>query len=170
MITGKEDLIPALMEAYLMEKGTREFYIYASYQALDLSARAMFLNLSGWEEKHMQYIQFLYQSLMNDLDIVGFEKFKEGTYAPDTESGIPVKELESKINLHTFTTDLEAISLAMEIEDKAYNLYRDLSGKAADTNVRVVLEEMKEQELKHMDYLKNLKTKLLFKEESRERR
>lgn len=170
MITGKEDLIPALIEAYLMEKGTMEFYAYASDKTLDPGARDIFLKLSGWEEKHMQYIQFLYQSLINDLDIVGFEKFKERAYAADTESGIPVKELESKIDLHSFAGDLEAISLAMEIEDRAYNLYKGLSGKAADTNVRVVFQEMMEQELKHMDYLKNLKTRLLIKEESRERR
>lgn len=170
MITGKEDLIPALIEAYLMEKGTMEFYAYAFGKTLDQGAREIFLKLSEWEEKHMQYIQFLYQSLINDLDIVGFEKFKERAYAADTESGIPVKELESKIDLHSFTSDLEAISLAMEIEDRAYNLYKGLSGKAADTNVRVVFQEMMEQELKHMDYLKNLKTRLLVKEESRERR
>ncbi|MCX7794272.1 MAG: hypothetical protein N2257_07730 [Thermodesulfovibrionales bacterium] len=69
MITGKEDLIQSLMEAYLMEKGTKEFYIYAASNVLNTGAREMFLYLSEWEEKHMQYIQFLYQSFTNDFDI-----------------------------------------------------------------------------------------------------
>lgn len=160
MVTGKEDLIQALIEAYLMEKGTREFYAHVSDNALNPDARETFFMLSEWEEKHMEYIQFLYQSFTHDFDIMGFEKFRERANAPFTESGIPVKELESRMEKYNFTDDMGALSIAMEIEGKAYNLYRKLSEKAVDTNAGIVFQEMMEQELKHIDYLKNLRTKL----------
>lgn len=157
---GKEDLIQAIIEAYLMEKGTREFYANASDNALNPDAKEAFFMLSEWEEKHMEYIQFLYQSFTHDLDIIGFEKFRDKTDAPFAESGIPVKELESIMEKYNFTDDKGALSLALEMEGKAYNLYRKLSEKAVDINARVVFQEMMEQELKHIDYLKNLRTKL----------
>lgn len=160
MITGKEDIIQALIEAYIMEKGTRDFYTYASDNALNPDAREAFSMLSEWERKHMEYIQFLYQSFTQDLDIIGFKKFRKMVSAPFTESGIPVKELESEMEKYSFTNDMGALSLAQEIEGKAYNLYRRLSEKAVDTNARIIFEEMIEQELKHIEYLRNLKEKL----------
>ncbi len=48
----------------------------------------------------------------------------------------------------------------MEIEGKAYNLYRKLSQDAADTNTKVVFKEMMDQEVKHVNYLKDLRVKL----------
>ncbi|MFN3480286.1 MAG: ferritin family protein [Thermodesulfovibrionales bacterium] len=160
MITGKEDIIQALIEAYLMEKGTMEFYAHASDKALNPDARETFSMLSEWEKKHMEYIQFLYQSFTQDLDIIGFERFRKRMPAPIIEAGIPVKELESKTEKYSFTDDMGALSLSLEIEGKAYNLYRMLSEKAVDTNTRVIFEEMMEQELKHIEYLRDLRERL----------
>jgi len=90
----------------------------------------------------------------------GFEEFRERTDAPVTEAGIPVKDLESRLEKHDFIDDMGALVLALEIEGKAYNLYRQMSEKAADNNARVVFREMMEQELRHVDYLKRMRTKL----------
>jgi len=49
----------------------------------------------------------------------------------------------------------------MEIEGKAYNLYRKLSQDAEDTNAKVVFKEMMDQEVKHVEYLKKLRLKLV---------
>lgn len=160
MITGKEDIIQALIEAYLMEKGTREFYTHVSDNAINPDARETFSMLSEWEKKHMEYIQYLYQSFIQDLDIIGFEKFRKMVSAPFTEAGIPVEELESEMEKYSFTDDMGALSLSLDMEGKAYNLYRRLSEKAVDTNARVIFQEMMEQELKHIEYLRNLKERL----------
>ncbi len=160
MITGKEGLIQALIEAYLMEKGTNEFYAQASLKSIDKEAKKTFKELSDWEERHMEYIQFLYQSVQDDRDIKGFEEFSNKTASPVTEAGIPVKELEAKLEQYNFIDDMGALIIALEIEGKAYNLYRKLSESAVDSNARVVFKEMMEQELKHVDYLKKLRIRL----------
>ena len=159
MMTGKEDLLRALIEAYLMEEGTHNFYSGAAEKAVNPEAKKMFAELSEWEERHMDYIQYLYQSIAGDRDIEGFETFKKRTDAPVTESGIPIKELEAHTEKYVFVDDKGALNFALEMEGKAYNLYRKLSGETSDSNTRVVFEEMMSQEVKHIDYLKNLRQK-----------
>ena len=154
MITGKEDLLRALIEAFLMEKGTNLFYDHAASKAENPEARKTFQALTAWEEKHMDYIQHLYMAIQGDQDVEGFEAFQSKTAAPLTEGGIPVRDLESKIETYTFSGDSGAYDIALGIEAKAYNLYRRLSEGAADANARVVFLEMMEQEQKHIDYLK----------------
>ncbi len=159
MVTGKEDLLMSLIEAFLMEKGTHEFYEKAATKAIGEEARNTFKDLSSWEEKHMEYIEFLYLSLQDDRDLERFEEFKKRAEAPVTEGGIPVKDLESRIEESVFLDDMGALILALEIEGKEYNLYRNLSEKAADANARVVFKEMMDMELQHISYLKALRTK-----------
>jgi rubrerythrin len=160
MITGKEDLLTALIEAYLMEKGTRVFYSGAAGKAKDPEARRMFTELSAWEEKHMDYIQYLYHAIEGDRDIDGFHDFEKRTDAPITESGIPVRELEAKMEKFEFVDDFGALQMALEMEGKAYNLYRRLSGEASEANARIVFREMMEQEVLHIEYLKKMREKI----------
>lgn len=160
MLTGKEDLILSLIEAYLMEKGTMDFYSHAAAKALNQDAGKMFGELSQWEHKHMNFIGYLYQSIQEDRDIIGFERFAEKTEAHYTEAGIPVKDLEAKLEKHGFVDDMGALILALEIEGKAYSLYSRLAKSAVDTNAKVVFQEMSEQETKHIEYLKKIRQKL----------
>jgi len=157
MITGKEDLLQSLIEAFLMEKGTNIFYSEAASKAGAEVARLTFQALAAWEEKHMDYIQFLYQSIQGDLDIAGFEAFRKSASAPVTEAGIPVKDLADKIEKYSYVDDKTAFDIALTIEGKAYNLYRKLSEGAADSSARVVFREMMEQEQQHIDYLKKVR-------------
>ena len=161
MISGKEDLLQALIEAFLMEKGTKEFYSHASEQSGISEAKKIFSELADWEKKHMDYIQYLYQSINGEQELKSFEDFKNRTEAPLTEAGIPVRYLKEKIEKHKFTDEMGALTLAMEIEGKAYNLYHKLSQDAIDTNAKVVFSEMMDQEVKHVEYLKNLRLKLV---------
>jgi rubrerythrin len=160
MLTGKEDLLQSLIEAFLMEKGTHEFYEKAALKAVDTQAIKTFKALSDWEERHMEFIQSLYLAVQDDRDLVSFEEFKTRTASPVTEAGIPIKDLESRLEKYSFIDDRGALVIALEIEGKACNLYRNMSEKAADTNARVIFKEMMGQELMHIDYLKKMRTGL----------
>lgn len=157
MITGKEDLLQSLIEAFLMEKGTREFYAQASAKVAGKEAQETYKYLSTWEEEHMAFIQFLYMSVQDERDIKGFAEFSRKTEAPVTEAGIPVKDLEARLEQYTFTDDKGALDLALEIEGKAYAQYRRLAESAPDKNAQVVFREMMEQEVKHIEYLKKMR-------------
>ncbi len=160
MATGKEDLLQALVDAYLMEKGTREFYAQAARKSIAPAARSTFGELSAWEEKHMEFIQYLYQAIMEDRDVKGFEDFKGRSRSPFAEGGIPVEDLEATLEMGPIANDMDAITMALGIEGKAYSLYWQLSKTASDSNARVVFKSMMEQEITHISYLKDMMTRI----------
>ncbi len=160
MLTGKEDLLQALIEAYLMEKGTKDFYSQAAQRAVAPEAKEIFAALSGWEEKHMGFIRFLYQAIQDDRDFRGFGDFERRSHSPVTEGGIPVEELEARLENVGFSDDPGAIAMALELEGKAHALYRKLSESAADGNAKVVFLEMADQEARHIGYLEKAKAAL----------
>ena len=156
MTTGKEDLLQSLAEAFLMEKGTREFYALAAACSSAAEARRTFEELSMWEEKHMDYLQYLYQAVTEDRDTKSFEDFRNMSAADTAEGGIPVRDLEASLEKAAITGDADAITMALGIEGKAYSLYWKLSKSAADGNARVVFKEMMEQEINHINYLREM--------------
>jgi hypothetical protein len=108
----------------------------------------------------MDYILTLYKGIVEDWGVLTFEEFKSKAETGSTEAGIPLKDLEGKIANYCITDEMGALTLALEIEGKAYNMYRKLSQTASDTNSQIVFREMMEQEMKHVEHLKELRVKL----------
>lgn len=160
MITGKEDLLQSLIEVFIMEKGTKLFYSEAAVKATTPNVRKTFDELSHWEETHMDYIQYLYQSVNGDQEIMSFNEFRNRVGTSVAEGGIPVRDLDAKLGKYVVENENGALTLAMEIEGKSFNLYRKLSLNSEDTNAKVLFEEMMDQEVKHINYLKELKVRL----------
>jgi rubrerythrin len=159
MMTGKEDLLQALVEAYIMEKGTREFYAQAAAKS-SAAAKKSFEELAEWENRHMIYLQSLYQSALDDRELLEFEAFSRKVPAPVTEGGMPIKDLEKKIEKFSVQNEKDALSLAINIEAKAFNFYKGLAAKAPDTQTKVIFEEMMAQETKHMSELTAMEKRL----------
>jgi len=160
MITGKEGLIEDMIEAFRMEKGTHEFYLKASDAAHEEPAKKAFRELAAWEEEHMGYLQFLYQAITEDRELLSFEDFKERARPEAVEGGIPMKKMEEKLEEYNFTDELGAIISALEMEAKSYSYYRRLSEKAEDPAAKVFLKEMMGLEAKHIEYIKQLRLKI----------
>ncbi|MEJ2696437.1 MAG: ferritin family protein [Candidatus Sulfobium sp.] len=160
MINADEGLVQALMDVYIMEKGINQFYGDVASKAGNEETRKTFSDLAGWEAEHARYIQFLYQGLMEDWDLVSFEEFSKGVKPEIVEGGMPLEELEGKIEEFTYLDDLGAIDFALKVEAKEYNLYRQLASQASKTNMKVLFEELMGWEQKHIEYLKKLKSRI----------
>lgn len=160
MLTGKEDLLQTLVEAYIMEKGTKEFYAQAASRSNAAEAKKSFMDLSVWEDKHMTYIQSLYQSILDDRELEEFNAFSKKAPTTVSEGGMPVKDLEKRIEKYVVQSEKDALSLAMNIEAKAYNFYKGLAAKAQDDQAKVIFEEMMAQETQHMNHLNAMKKKI----------
>lgn len=160
MLTGKEDLLQALVEAYVMEKGTREFYAQAASKASAAEAKQRFTDLAAWENGHMIYIQSLYQSILEDRELEEFKTFSAKAPATVSEGGLQVKDLEKRIEKFTVKDERDALALALNIEAKAYAFYKDLAGKAKDGQTKVIFEELMAQETKHLNEINAIKKKL----------
>jgi len=159
MLTGKEDLLQALVEAYIMEKGTQEFYTQAAAKSGE-QAKKRFAALAEWENRHMLYIQSLYQSILDDRELMEFREFSAKVSSPVAEGGIPIKDLEKKIETFSIQNEKDALSIAVNIEAKAYNFYQDLAKRAADPAAKVIFEEMMAQETKHLEEVTAMKKRL----------
>jgi sulfur-carrier protein adenylyltransferase/sulfurtransferase len=160
MINAEEGLIQALMDVYIMEKGINQFYSDVASKAHNEETRKTFADLAGWEAGHTRYIQFLYQGLMEDWDIVSFEEFSRTVKPKIVEGGMPLEELEGRIEDFTYLDDAGAIDFALKMEAKEYSLYRQLASQASQSNMKVLFEELAGWEQKHIEYLKKLKNKI----------
>lgn len=163
MLTGKEDLLQALVEAYIMEKGTKEFYAQAAAKSSAAEAKKSFADLAAWENKHMIYIQSLYQSILDDRELEEFNTFSAKAPTTVSEGGMPVKDLEKRIEKYAVKSEGDALSLALGIEAKAYNFYKGLAAKAQDDQAKVIFEELMAQETKHLEQLNVMKKKISSK-------
>jgi len=157
MLTGKEDLLQALVEAYIMEKGTKEFYAQAASRSSAAEAKKCFTDLAAWEHKHMIYIQSLYQSILDDRELEEFKAFSAKAPATVAEGGMPVKDLEKKMEKFVVQNEKDALALALGIEAKAYGFYKGLAAKAQDGQAKVIFEDMMAQETIHIEQLNALK-------------
>lgn len=160
MINADEGLIQALMDVYMMEKGIYQFYDEVSQKAQNEEAKKTFSELAKWEEGHTRYAQYLYQGLLEDWAIVTFEEFSKNARPEIAEGGMPLKDLQGKIDEFTYLDDMGAINFALSVEAKEYDLYRKLAAKTTDTNMKVLFENLMEWEQRHIEYLMKLKKKI----------
>jgi rubrerythrin len=160
MINAEEGLMQALMDVYMMEKGIRQFYDEVSLKAQNEEAKKAFGELAEWEDGHTRYIQYLYQGLMEDWDIVSFEEFSKRVKPEIVEGGMALKDLEGRIGEFTHLDDAGTIAFALTVEAKEYALYKKLASQTTDTNMKVLFESLAEWEQRHIEYLKNLKQKI----------
>jgi rubrerythrin len=160
VINAKEGLIQALMDVYMMEKGIHLFYDEVAAKTQNQEAKKAFAELADWESGHARYAQYLYQGLMEDWDIVSFEEFSKRAKPEIAEGGMPLKDLEGKIEEFTYLDDVGAIAFALKVEAKEYALYKKLASETTDTNMNILFETLAEWEQRHMEYLKNLRQKI----------
>jgi rubrerythrin len=160
MINAKEGLIQALMDVYMMEKGIHQFYDEVAVKTKNNEAKKAFAELAEWESGHARYVQYLYQGLMEDWDIVSFEEFSKRAKPEIAEGGMPLKDLEGKIDEFTYLNDADAIAFALKVEAKEYALYKKLASDTSEINLRVLFENLAEWEQRHMEYLNTLKGKI----------
>ncbi len=160
MLTGREDLLQAIIEIYLMEKGINQFYAELSVKAKTAEAKTTFNLLANWEAEHVRHVQNFYQSLMDERETTSFEEFARRARPDVAEGGTPLADLQQRIEEFKFLDDIGAINFALNIEADEYNLYRRLASRTVDTNVKALCEDFMGWEQKHIEHLKELSKKI----------
>ena len=114
MLTGKEDIVRAITEALALEKGTREFYQFAATKVSNKSARDIFSVLRDMEERHMRYLDFLYLSVSEDRDLLGYKDFSSSVTATHIESGVSARDAMKLFEEQEIKTAKDALKVAFE--------------------------------------------------------
>ena len=130
------------------ERDGVKFYSSSAASAGNELAKKMFLSLAQEEEKHLRYIEALLTR-------------KKLAQAPNLDMAkvrTVFTQLSKKERMATKTdTDRQALDLALEMEQQAYNYYGKYAGEAESADVRELCDALMREENKHFRLFTNLK-------------
>ncbi|SDB30695.1 Rhodanese-related sulfurtransferase [Desulfonatronum thiosulfatophilum] len=155
LFTESMTLEQTLAVAYDMESALREFYENMAETVADPQAGKVFALLAAVELKHQQAVA----QRMAGEDV---QKATQKT-AKDTPAAVPEGGISTEDHMHRMGVDLEnpreIVDFAMAVEAQAMDLY-SRAARQAQGEVREFLEQMAEDEKKHLQHLGNLMDRL----------
>ncbi|MDA8174292.1 MAG: ferritin family protein [Nitrospiraceae bacterium] len=160
MISGKTGLSEAIIEAYTMEKGQKEFYERAAQSAHEPVVRETFQRLAGWEAGHMGYLRHFYSALMEEREPLSFDEFSKTVKPDQIEGGIPVRETGDWLKNYVFLDEIGALAVALKAEADTIVYYKNLASRVQDPQVQVLIQELGRLEDEHLKVLKDLRLQM----------
>jgi rubrerythrin len=155
MATRQQEL-ESLNTAIKTEQDGRAFYLEAVERANNPLAKSVFTHLAAEELVHIDIIQKFYDTLKATGTC---QEAESDLRAPDTPQA-RMKNVFEKARQHmdqevtADTASLEAYEKAMELEQKAYDMYKKLLESSGDCMAHQLYEFMMEQENQHYVFLK----------------
>ena len=153
LLTGDESVEEALVIAYSLEAGLRDFYLTMVDQVAAAEVKSLFQKLSDIEVLHQdrilaEYIQVTGKEIERDA-------FEAGRVGKAVEGGLTTAEY-----IELFKPDWNVLSdivaLAMSIEAQALDLYSRAARRSADERSRGALKNIAEEERAHLEQLAKL--------------
>ena len=153
LLSGQESPAEALIIAYSMENGLREYYLTMIPWVENQDARTLFEKLANIEIKHQERILNEYCSMTGPE--VDCEIFQSTKVVPAVEGGLTTEEY-----VQLYKPDLESveeiIGLAMAIEAQALDLYQRAADKSENEESKNVLLQIANEERAHLAQLGKL--------------
>ena len=144
------DLSQALEQAINMEKGT--FLFYQSMLGLSSGSphEKTLRKLSGMEIRHARAI---YEFLSRTKQVKPFEEVFDESTGDIVEGGWDLKAAVEQLRKNTENPCLFMYEIALELEHRAYDLYRNLAEKAPEADCKRGMFFLSEQEKSHIRLL-----------------
>jgi len=150
----QEQAIKVLREAVAIEKEGVKFYQKLANHTQNSHGRSMFDFLVKDEQSHIDKLQAEIDSLKGGtcLDPSSFEKEdrprkRESFFARAKKDILP--------KLKGDFTDLDAIKVALDMENKGYAFYEKAAAQSADPMVKGIFQYLMGQEKQHRELLTN---------------
>jgi len=141
-------------QAMKMEEEGREFYLNAAGRVSNALGKKMLESLADDESGHYTQLEQMLR---------GESEAALGECKPEFSSGaLRVRAMFKEFGVRTSdeiaaeTGDLEALNIAMEMERKGYDLYKDAASNTADTAAEKVFIFLAGEEEKHFEVLQNM--------------
>ena len=150
---GNESPDQALVIAYSLEEGLRDFYLSMIPEVKNDDAKELFKDLSEIEVKHQDRIFDEYLRI-SEASITR-EDFEKAIVVPAVEGGLTTEEY-----LNLFQVDWDSvkdiIGVAMSIEAQALDLYLRASDRSSDPQGKKALLQIASEERTHLEQLGKL--------------
>jgi rubrerythrin len=152
-MTGQvENVLEALEDAKCLEQEGQEFYRKAAEQTASEKGKEVFRSLIRDEVMHERLIQRQIDSLASEGKWVELTE-AQGAACDLNEDIFPQGREGLEKAVKADTTDTDALIMAMEVETKSYDKYRQEAKAASDPAARQMYEFLASQERTHFDLL-----------------
>jgi rhodanese-related sulfurtransferase len=149
-LQGMDDPEKALEQAMNMEKGTSVLYESMVEQSAGLAIESTLAKLAKMEAAHARAI---YRFLSKTKDMEPFEAFFANLSGDLVEGGWNLEAALERLRQQNGNTCLFLTEMALELEYRAYDLYRTLADAASDPEQQQALFFLSEQEKAHVRLL-----------------
>jgi rubrerythrin len=143
-----KDIENLIKEAIKLEINGKAFFNHAAEATSSELGKKMFRRLADEEVKHLETFGGLFSSILKSDDWKRFverEQLKEKSRVID--------ELVSRLSHAEGKSEVEAISIGMELEQKAVEFFQRSSESTDDPQAKVIFEKICDEERFHYDLL-----------------
>lgn len=147
-----QTVLDVLVGAMITEQDGYEFYIAAANRVSDEKGKAMLKGLANDEIEHLHILQSEYGKVKGGESFVDLETARANQPA---EPGMRLFPEKSNLDamLGAVTNDEQALRVALEFEQKGYDMYSKAAQDAEDANAREVFEYLAKQENGHYELI-----------------
>src|SRR5215467_778808 len=142
----------ALELTLAIERRGLTFYTNASRKTKNGSGRRMFQRLAAEESDHLRRLQEEHRSLLEKNEWLRHEPARLPLSRKIVEEIFPQKEL-LKIEVKDETSDLDALNIAMNLERRSHQFFKDFASQISDSNGRKVFMDFAADEESHLKAL-----------------
>ncbi|MFC1903971.1 ferritin family protein [Chloroflexota bacterium] len=159
MITEQDKTLKGLQAAIRMEIDGKQFYLKASRESSNEMGKKLLKSLADEEDIHRRKFEEIYEAIRTK------KAWPKTDFQPDRGRGLRtifVKASEEiGANIKPMATELDAVQMAMDMENKTYDFYKTQGKNAAHDTERDFYEALSSQEKEHhlvlLDYYEYLK-------------
>ena len=147
-----DKVIELARTALSFEYGEEHFYRHAAAVTGNPSGKAMFLRLADEEAGHVEDMHVLFNAL------IGPEEWQriateEAANAHPSQAVADMETAVAQRNHMAITDEAQALRMAMEMERRAIQLFKDLSSHTRDTEIIKLINRMIAEECSQYDAL-----------------
>ena len=140
--------VDIMREAIKLEINGKAFFDHAAEMTHNELGKKMFRKLAQDEMRHLDDFVKLFGTMLEGQDwrkFVGQDELRG-------QSPV-IEELRSRLKKGKRASELEAISIGMELERRAVDLFEKSAKKSTDPKAKEIFEKIREEERLHYDLL-----------------
>ena len=142
-----EAALAILEEAMDVERQGEAFYQEAAVLVQDPMGKRAFEVLAKDEIKHLRLLQTEYEAMQKDNEWVGLDEAK--ARGPRAAVKLFPDKRDAALIIPGDATDLDALEIAMDFEEKGYKMYHKASVEADDSKAKELFDFLAKQENDH---------------------
>lgn len=145
-----------LKHAILLETRGKAFYSNAAENSKDPDVRRIFTIMADEEDDHIKYLEDQFRSYRDEGRFEFTEQLGKGNYSVVDQ--VITNQIAERISAVSF--EAAAISLAIDMENRAIAAYSERAGNAADPNEKAFFKWLADWERSHHKILFQLDQEL----------